>query len=73
MLLGAVTHWAQPFLEKASDMASQRFTRLTLNKKPFWDDDATFTRFTENAVSCLDDGYQPPAIMQRSNQQGFTD
>jgi hypothetical protein len=69
MLLGAVTHWAQPFLEKASDMASQRFARLTLNKKPFWDDDAPFQRFTENSVSCLDDGYQPPAIMKR-NQQG---
>lgn len=69
MLLGAVTHWAQPFLEKASDMASQRFARLTLNKKPFWDDDAPFPRFTENTVSCLDDGYQLPAIMKR-NQQG---
>ena len=73
MLLGAVTHWAQPFLEKASDMASQRFARLSLNKKSFWDDDATFTRFTENAVSGLDDGYQPPAIMQHNSQQGFND
>lgn len=65
MLLGAVTHWAQPFLEKASEMASQRFTRLTLNKKPFWDDDAGFSRFTENAVSCLNDNYTPPALMQQ--------
>lgn len=73
MLLGAVTHWAQPFLEQASDMAVQRFTRLSLNKKSFWDDDATFTRFTENAVSVLDDGYHPPEIMQRNSQQGFSD
>ena len=73
ILLGAVTHWAQPFLEKASDMASQRFTRLTLNKKPFWDDDALFTRFTENSVSCLDDGYQVPDIMRKNSQQGFHD
>jgi hypothetical protein len=65
MLLGAVTHWAQPFLEKASEMATQRFTRLTLNKKPFWDDDAEFSRFTENAVSCLNDNYTPPALMQQ--------
>jgi hypothetical protein len=62
MILGAVTHWAQPFLEKASEMASQRFTRLTLNKKHFWDDDAQFARFTENAVSCLNDGYIPPKM-----------
>ena len=60
MMLGAVTHWAQPFLEKASEMGMQRFARLTTIKKPFWDDDAAFTRFTENAVSCLDDGYEPP-------------
>ncbi|HSC76575.1 MAG TPA: glycosyltransferase [Pseudomonadales bacterium] len=73
MLLGAVTHWAQPFLEKSSDMASQRFTRLKLNKKPFWDDDVSFPRFTENAVSGLDDGYQPPDIMKRNSQQGFND
>jgi hypothetical protein len=66
ILLGAVTHWAQPFLENASEMASQRFARLTANKKPFWDDDASFHRFTENAVSCLNDGYERPAIM---NQQ----
>lgn len=62
MLLGAVTHWAQPFLEKASEMASQRFTRLTLNKKPFWEDDSAFSHFTENAVSTLDDNYQPPRM-----------
>jgi hypothetical protein len=68
MLLGAVTHWAQPFLEKASEMASQRFTRLTLNRKPFWEDDAAFARFTENAVSCLDDGYEPPALMQQAQR-----
>ncbi len=68
MLLGAVTHWAQPFLEKASDMATQRFTRLTLNKKPFWEDDAGFGRFTENAVSCLDDNYRPPASMLPRDQ-----
>ena len=73
MLLGAVTHWAQPFLEKASEMASQRFARLTLNKKPFWDDDVAFARFTENTVSDIDDGYQPPAIMQQKGQQGFND
>jgi hypothetical protein len=70
ILLGAVTHWAQPFLEKASDMASQRFARLTANKKPFWDDDAGFARFTENAVSALDDGYVRPAIMQQQALQG---
>ncbi len=62
MLLGAVTHWAQPFLEKASEMATQRFTRLTTVKKTFWDDDAAFSRFTENAVSCLQDGYEPPKM-----------
>jgi hypothetical protein len=62
MLLGAVTHWAQPFLEKASEMASQRFTRLTLNKKPFWEDDSNFPHFTENAISTLDDNYQPPIM-----------
>lgn len=68
MLLGAVTHWAQPFLEKASDMASQRFVRLTLNDKPFWEDDAAFPRFTENAISRLNDGYRPPDIMQKTGQ-----
>lgn len=62
MVLGAVTHWAQPFLEKASEMATQRFTRLTAVKKPFWDDDAAQGRFTENAVSALDDGYVPPVM-----------
>lgn len=62
MMLGAVTHWAQPFLEKASEMAMQRFTRLTTVKKPFWDDDAGFERFTENTVSNLDDGYEPPKM-----------
>lgn len=62
MMLGAVTHWAQPFLEKASTLASQRFTRLTTVKKPFWDDDAPFERFTENAVSCLGDDYTPPPM-----------
>ncbi|MCC7516483.1 MAG: glycosyltransferase family 2 protein [Pseudomonadales bacterium] len=67
ILLGAVTHWAQPFLEKASEMASQRFARLTANKKTFWDDDAGFSRFTENAISCLNDGYERPAIMQRQD------
>lgn len=68
MLLGAVTHWAQPFLEKASDMASQRFVRLTLNDKPFWEDDAAFSRFTENAISQLNDGYRPPEIMRKPGQ-----
>ncbi|MEZ5540355.1 MAG: glycosyltransferase family A protein [Pseudomonadales bacterium] len=70
ILLGAVTHWAQPFLEKASEMAAQRFARLTANKKPFWDDDAGFERFTENAVSCLNDGYERPEIMK---QQKFVE
>lgn len=62
MMLGAVTHWAQPFLEKASALGSQRFTRLTTVKKPFWDDDAAFARFTENTVSCLNDDYTPPPM-----------
>lgn len=67
MLLGAVTHWAQPFLEKASEMAVQRFTRLTINGKSFWEDDAGFSRFTENAISGLNDGYQPPDIMKKAH------
>jgi hypothetical protein len=67
MLLGAVTHWAQPFLEKSSDMASQRFARLAINKKPFWEDDAPFERFTENALVAVDEGYQPPDIMRQGH------
>ncbi len=60
MMLGAVTRWAQPFLSKASEFGTRRFDRLTQNKKPFWDDDAGFERFTENEVSVVDDGYIPP-------------
>ncbi|MCB1615744.1 MAG: glycosyltransferase [Pseudomonadales bacterium] len=62
MLLGAVTHAAQPFLSKASELATRRFQRLTINKKEFWEDDKAFERFTENAVSVVDDGYQPPEM-----------
>lgn len=60
LMLGAVTRWAQPFLAKASEFASTRFHRLTLNGKPFWDDDACFDHFTENNVSVVTDGYVPP-------------
>jgi hypothetical protein len=59
MMLGAVTQWAQPFLEKASELAMQRFDRLHLNKKHFWEDDASFSRFTENSISVIEDGYVP--------------
>jgi len=57
MMLGAVTRWAQPFLLKASELASTRFARLTQNKKPFWDDDTSFDRFTENDISVVTDDY----------------
>jgi len=60
MMLGAVTRWAQPFLAKASELASTRFQRLTINQKEFWDDDAQFDHFTENEVSVVNDGYTPP-------------
>jgi len=60
LMLGAVTRWAQPFLAKASEFASTRFNRLTLNQKPFWDDDAHFEHFTENTVSVVTDDYVPP-------------
>jgi len=60
LMLGAVTRWAQPFLAKASEFASTRFNRLTLNQKPFWDDDAHFDHFTENNVSVVTDGYAKP-------------
>jgi hypothetical protein len=60
MMLGAVTRWAQPFLLKASELASTRFTRLTLNQKPYWDDDAGFDHFTENNISVVNDDYKPP-------------
>lgn len=62
MMLGAVTRWAQPFLAKASELASTRFNRLTLNQKPFWEDDANHSRFTENRVSVVTDGYVKPAM-----------
>lgn len=62
MILGAVTHCAQPFLSKASELASRRFQRLTINKKPFWEDDNAFDSFTENAVSVVEDGYVPPEM-----------
>lgn len=62
LMLGAVTRWAQPFLEKASEFASTRFNRLTLNQKPFWDDDASFDHFTENNVSVVTDGYVKPEL-----------
>jgi len=58
ILLGAVTRWAQPFLAKASELASTRFQRLTLNGKPFWEDDAPFDRFTENEISVITDDYR---------------
>lgn len=60
MVLGAVTRWALPFLLKASELASTRFTRLTLNQKPFWDDDAGFDHFSENSISVVTDDYKPP-------------
>lgn len=60
LMLGAVTRWAQPFLAKASEFASTRFNRLTLNQKPFWDDDVLFDHFTENNVSVVTDAYVPP-------------
>ncbi len=59
MMLGAVTRWAQPFLAKASELASTRFARLTQNKKPFWDDEI-FEHFTENTVSVVTDNYVAP-------------
>jgi hypothetical protein len=62
LMLGAVTRWAQPFLAKASEFASTRFNRLTLNKKPFWDDDERFDHFTENNVSIVTDGYIKPVM-----------
>jgi len=60
MMLGAVTRWAQPFLAKASELASTRFARLTQNKKNFWDDEAGFNHFTENNVSVINDNYVMP-------------
>jgi hypothetical protein len=60
MILGAVTRWAQPFLAKATELAQTRFERLTINGKPFWDDDEGFDRFTENEISVVKDGYAPP-------------
>jgi hypothetical protein len=60
LMLGAVTRWAQPFLHKASELATTRFNRLTQNGKPFWEDDAVFDRFTENRVSVVDDNYTVP-------------
>jgi len=60
LMLGAVTRWAQPFLAKASELASTRFARLTQNKKSFWDDDASFNHFTENNISVIDDHYVAP-------------
>lgn len=62
LMLGAVTRWAQPFLAKASEFASTRFNRLTLNGKPFWEDDAGFDHFTENNVSVITDGYVKPEM-----------
>jgi len=62
LMLGAVTRWAQPFLAKASEFASARFHRLTLNGKPFWDDDSGFDHFTENNVSVVTDGYVKPEM-----------
>ncbi len=60
MMLGAVTRWAQPFLAKASELASTRFNRLTQNQKPFWEDDGELNHFTENNISVVNDGYVPP-------------
>lgn len=60
MMLGAVTRWAQPFLMNASELASTRFARLAQNQKQFWDDDAGFDHFTENAISVTSDGYVKP-------------
>ena len=55
IVLGSVTHWAQPFLEKSVLMAEKRFLRLAENKRPYWEDDAGFKRFTENAISDSDE------------------
>lgn len=51
ILLGSVTLWAQRFLEESCVLGMQRFNRLAENGKPYWEDDARFERFTENAAS----------------------
>lgn len=68
MMLGAVTRWAQPFLLKASELASTRFARLSQNQKMFWDDDTNFQYFTENTVSVIDDGYTAPDMLALKKQ-----
>jgi hypothetical protein len=55
IVLGSVTHWAQAFLEQSTVLAERRFSRLAENHRPYWDDDAAFPRFTENAVSDTDE------------------
>lgn len=75
LMLGAVTRWAQPFLARASELASTRFGRLTQNHKAFWEDDAHIGYFTENDVSVLQDNYSAPdmkALFPSAVTQGQT-
>jgi hypothetical protein len=39
MLLGAVTHWAQPWLQLSLERAARRFERVTSQGLPLWGDD----------------------------------
>lgn len=55
IILGSVTHWAQPFLEKSTVFAEKRFSRLAENHKSYWEDDKNFPRFTEDAASDTDE------------------
>ena len=49
-LLGAVSHYAQPFLEQSLSRAQRRFSRLAQEQREFWDDE-NFDYWTENQPS----------------------
>ena len=51
ILIGSITYLAQQFFLLSAEHASKRFLALSKNNAPYWNDDAPFSRYTENANS----------------------